>query len=101
MNYANHLGYTDVNPYEIIKRLTEKTIEIREMKCEQDMSVKPSFDIGGFSAHSDNAQKWFITPDEQASIIKIRLHKDNKWYDKHGRRFNLSDSPRKFYDYNF
>ena len=101
MNYANKIGYTDIDPYEIVSRLTEKSIEIRAMDCEQDMSVKPSFQIGGFSAHSNNAQKWFITSSDKNEVFKIRLHKDGRWYDKHGHRFSLSDKACKHYDYNF
>jgi hypothetical protein len=71
------------------------------MDTVQDMSVKPSFQIGGFSAHSDNVQKWIITPSEEYGIFRIRLHANGKWCDKYGHRYQLSDTPRKFYDYNF
>lgn len=102
MKYANHIGYSDVDPYEIVRRISEKTIEIREMKTERDDSVKMDFHVGGFSAHCSNQrdQKWFITSDEAAPVIRIRLGK-NGWKDKHGRRFKLADEPVKFYDYNF
>jgi hypothetical protein len=101
MKYANHIGYTDVNPFEVIRQVTPKTIEIRKMDAVQDMSVKPTFNIGGFSAHSDNAQKWIITSNEEYGIFRIRLHADGRWFDKYGHRYQLSDAPRKFYDYNF
>ena len=29
MQYANHIGYSDVNPYEIVRRVSDRTIEIR------------------------------------------------------------------------
>lgn len=99
--YANHMGYSDVTPFEVIRQVTPKTIEIRRMDAVQDMSVKPTFHIGGFSAHSDNAQKWIITSNEEYGIFRIRLHADGRWFDKHGHRYQLSDTPRKFYDYNF
>lgn len=99
--YANHYGYSDVNPYEVVRVISDKTIEIREMDAERDKNVKPSFDIGGFSAHSDNNQAWFITSNESNPVIRIRLSKKKGWVDKYGRKFGLADQPRKFYDYNF
>lgn len=102
MKYANHLGYSDVTPYEVIRVVSDKTIEIREMNAERDESVKLEFHVGGFSAHCSNQrdQKWIITSDESAPVIRIRLGKQG-WKDKHGRKFGLSDQPKKFYDYNF
>lgn len=100
--YANHYGYTDVNPFEVVRVVSDKTIEVREMNAERDDSVKMEFHVGGFSAHCSNQrdQKWFITSDDAAPVIRIRLGK-NGWKDAHGRRFQLSDQPVKFYDYNF
>jgi len=102
MKYANHLGYSDVNPYEIIRAISDKTIEIREMNAERDESVKLDFVVGGFSAICTNQrdQEWKITPDETAPVIRIRLGKHG-WKDKHGRKFQLGSVPVKFYDYNF
>lgn len=102
MKYANHLGYSDVTPYEVIRVVSDKTIEIREMNAERDDSVKLEFHVGGFSAHCSNQskQKWHISSNESAPIIRIRLGK-NGWKDKHGGRFSLDDRPIKFYDYNF
>lgn len=103
MNYANHYGYSDVNPFEVVRVVSDKTIEVREMDAERDESVKLEFHVGGFSAHCSNQrdQKWFITSNEQSPVIRIRLSKDGVWKDKHGRKFYLSDEPVKFYDYNF
>ena len=103
MKYANYHGYSDVNPFEVVKVISDKTIEVREMNAERDDSVKMEFHVGGFSAHCSNQrdQKWFITSDESAPVIRIRLSKNRGWQDKHGRRFVLADSPLKFYDYNF
>lgn len=102
MKYANHYGYSDVNPYEVVRVISDKTIEIREMNAERDPEWKPEFVVGGFSAHCLNQgdQEWIITRDETAPVIRIRLGK-NGWKDAHGRKFKLSDEPVKFYDYNF
>jgi hypothetical protein len=103
MKYANHLGYSDVNPFEVVNVVSDKTIEVREMNTVRDDSIKLEFHVGGFSAHCSNQrdQKWTITSDETAPVIRIRLSKNKGWKDKYGRRFQLADQPVKFYDYNF
>ena len=102
MNYANHYGYSDVNPFEVVKVISDKTIEVREMDSERDESVKLDWAVGGFAGHCINQrdQKWFIKSNPENSVIRIRLGK-NGWKDKHGRRFDLSAEPVRFYDYNF
>jgi hypothetical protein len=103
MNYANHFGYTDVNPFEVVRVISDKTIEVREMKAELDPSYKPEFIPGGFSVHCTNNgnQKWIITSDEAAPVIRLRLSKNHGWQAADGRKFGLSDTPTKHYDYNF
>ena len=102
MQYANHFGYTDINPFEVVRRVSDITLEIREMHAERDKSVKLEFIPGGFSLHcvNDHEQKWHISSDESAPVIRIRLGK-NGWKDKHGRNFGLADKPVKYYDHNF
>ena len=98
--YANHYGWSDVNPFEVVRVVSAKTLEIRAMDAVKNPEVKTSFQIGGFSAHSDNVQDWFITSNEENPVFRIRLGKRG-WKDKHGHRYGLSDKPVKFYDYNF
>ena len=99
--YANLIGYSDVEPYEIIRWVSEKTIEVREMRAtrgEWKMDVRP----GGFAYHVANQheQVWTIESDESRPIIRARLRKDGRWHSKMGRHV-LRDIPQKFYDYNF
>ena len=103
MNYANQIGYSDINPFEIVRKISDKTIEIREMIAERDRSVELEFIPGGFSAHcrNQNDQKWNISADETAQVVRIRLSKNSGWQDKDGRKFKLAASPVKFYDFNF
>lgn len=103
MNYANHYGYSDVTPYEVVRVISDKTIEIREMDAERDESVKLQWDVGGFCGHCVNQheQKWNITRNESNPVVRIRLSAKKGWQDKHGRRFGLSEEPVRFYDYNF
>lgn len=98
--YANKHGYSDVDPYEIVKINTERKMTIRYMNAE--LVQAPTFQVGGFSAHANNyAQKWEITSDETAPEFAIRLNKKGEWKDKHGGRYVISEAPSKFYDYNF
>jgi hypothetical protein len=100
--YANRLGYSDVEPFEVIRAISDKTIEVRKMKAERDDSVNLEFHAGGFSAHCSNQheQKWFITSDNTRPVIRIRLGKRG-WKSACGSLFQLADQPIKFYDYNF
>lgn len=101
--YANHHGYSDINPFEVIKAVSAKTLEVRSMTAVEDKSVKLEFHAGGFSAHCSNQQdqKWFITSNPEGEVKRIRLSNKGYWQDKYGNKFILSDKPIKFYDYNF
>lgn len=102
MNYANHIGYSDVNPYEVVRRVSDKTLEVRAMNAERDPIWNPDFVPGGFfgTVVNQSEQKWVITSDENGRVVRIRLGKQG-WKDAHGNRYQLSDEPVKFYDYNF
>ena len=101
--FANHYGYSDVTPFEIVRIVSDKTLEVREMDAERDESVKLEWLPGGFVGHCVNQrdQRWFITSNPSNDVVRIRMSKSGVWKDKHGRRFGLSDKPVKFYDYNF
>lgn len=103
MKFANQIGYSDVNPYEVIKAISDKTMEIRAMKAEVDSSVKMEFAVGGFVAHCTNQskQKWIITSSETAKVVRIRKNKKGEWRDASGYKYVLSETPNKYYDYNF
>ena len=103
MNYANHIGYSDINPFEVVKVISDKTIEVRAMDAIRDESVELQWVAGGFAGHCVNQdnQKWFIKSNASNPIVRIRLSKNKGWQDKDGRKFRLSDQPTKFYDYNF
>ena len=105
LNFANHIGYSDINPYEVVRRITDKTIEVRAMDAVLDPSCKKalqdSFVPGGFLGRFDNdEQRWIITSNPENPVDRIRLHKDGKWYGGRGK-FVLAAEPYKKYDYNF
>ena len=101
MKYANMLGYSDVEPYEVVKVISDKTIEIRAMDSKA-LPWKRDFHPGGFFGHTSNQneQKWDITSNEDNPVFRIRLGKKG-WKNAGGSRFQLADEPRKFYDFNF
>lgn len=100
--YANERGWSQTYPFEIVKVISPTTLEIRAMDHERDPNWVPEFIPGGFAAHCTNqhAQTWFYKSNLNARPIRIRLNKKGQWVHK-GRRFNLADAPKYFYDYNF
>ena len=99
--YANHIGWSDVNPYEIVKVISDKTIEIRLMDSKK-LPWKAEWVEGGFAGHCTNQrdQKWDIVSDYDAPTVRARLRKDGYYHSSHGKHL-LGEEPRKFYDYNF
>ena len=102
--YANHSGYSDVNPYEVIRVVSKICVEVRAMKTKQTRFPK-DVHVGGFSAHyADNrsGQQYEYSSDEDAEIFKIRWSVANmQWQKGKHMRFRMADKPYKFYDYNF
>lgn len=101
-SYANLHGYSDIEPYEIVRVISDKTIEVRNMSAERDPNWKPEIIPGGFAGHcvNQNEQRWIITPRLDAPVVRIRLGKKG-WRNKYGALFVLSNRPFKYYDYNF
>lgn len=102
MKYANLIGYSDITPYEVVRVISDKTIEIREMDAKNDPAFAPEYIIGGFVAHCTNQQdqKWIYSSKEDRPAIRARLQKNGKWKSMFGTH-SLSAEPQKFYDYNF
>ena len=100
--YANESGYSDMYPYEIVKVVSENTIEIRPMDTERDDSVELKWVSGGFAGHCVNQaqQKWFYKSNPDNPVRRIRRRKDGYFYN-HCNRVYLAQEPRKFHDYNF
>lgn len=113
--YINQYLYSDVKPFEVIKKKSKTILIIRAMKVKPDPDYKPEFVLGGFSAHCTNngGQKWIIESDENAKEFEIRLKKKRyhkyvnfdtrqelRMYGKYGDYIE-ADKPIYFYDYNF
>jgi hypothetical protein len=99
--FFNQIGWSDVQPFEVVRIVSDKTVEIRSMKATLAEDWKPEFVVGGFAgqAVNQNTQRWNIESDDNGRVYRIRLTKSG-W--KMGSvKFRMADAPRKFYDYNF
>ena len=99
--YANRLDYSDCNPFEIVRQVSERTLEVRALHAHR-AEWTPNVHVGGFCAHISNQhdQRWTLTSNPTAPVVRIRLGKRG-WKDSNGNRFSLNASPVKFYDFNF
>ena len=100
--FAMHFAYTDINPYKVLRIISENTLEIQEMKHEADPNDRPEFVPGGFSAICVKSGSRLITEDPNGRILRIRRTKrdPDRWTYK-GMRFRLGYKPSAYYDYNF
>lgn len=102
--YANYHMYTDVLPYEVVKTVSDQTVEIRPMKTVQTRYPQ-DFHAGGFVGHfTDNrsGQEYEYQSDPEAPVMRIRWSTANRqWQKGKYMRFVMSDKPHKFHDYNF
>lgn len=111
--FANRLGYSDVEPYEVLGRVGQFGLRIRAMKAERKHEMADlDFHPGGFVGHyaKQRDQKWDIQPDPEAPELVVRLSRAKPraggrrpgfYYDRYGNRYQAAEQPRKFYDYNF
>jgi len=101
--HASHYGYSDVNAYEIVKVISDKTIEVRKMDTKHDISHLKQY-AGGFAGHvaDQRNQKVTYASNPNAEVIRIRRKKHNpEEWGKGDLRFGLKENPYAFYDYNF
>lgn len=95
--YCNYKSWTDVTPYEVVRVISPKLIEIRQMKAELKKAPEV-LGIGGFAGVFDNStQEWECFPDESMPIERVKLLKGG-WG---GGKYRMSDRPIYYYDYNF
>lgn len=95
------VGYSDRTPFEVVKVVSDKTLEVRRMDAAPDLNWKPDFHVGGFMGHTANnhEQKWIITSNPNGEVVRIRLGKKG-WKDADGNKYSVGQSV-KFFDYNF
>ena len=100
--YANLHLFTDIEPYEVVRKISDMTVEIRKMDYVQTKFPK-EFHKGGFSGYySDNeAQEYEYSSNPENKVVRIRYSKSRKGWFRGSFRHIMSDKPRRFYDYNF
>jgi len=105
MGFANLRGYSDVTPFEIVRVISDKTIEVREMNAEMASDWRPEMVSGGFAFHctnnDDQRKAWVVTRNPDAPVVRLRLQKNGAWRNPSYGRFFLSERPVKKYDFNF
>mgnify|MGYP003670704643 CR=1 FL=1 len=101
--HVSMYGYSDVHAYEIVKAVSEKTLEIRKMSAKHDISHLEQVS-GGFCGHVVNQRNQQVSYESNptAPVIRIRRKKNNsEAWTSNGQRFGLTEAPYAFYDYNF
>ena len=102
--HANQHGHSDVYPFEIVRAVSDKTIELRSMAAERAADWKPEIVSGGYAGHCTNngnqSKAWVIKSDPDGEVVRARLQKDGSWKSSHGRH-KLHTNAIKKYDYNF
>ena len=104
--FANFSGWSDIEPFEVVKVCTENKVVIRSMQAERAEGWKPEIVSGGFAGHStnnnDQRKAWDISSDEGGRLVTIRWSKAKlRWQCADGSRYFMSDQPVKKYDFNF
>ena len=101
-NFMNRAIGSDIFPYEVIRVVSDKCVEIRRMKHKQTLFPK-SFHEGGYRSHcSDNAsQEYEYFSDESGEVLKVRYSEKRKAWGNKYEKFRMADKPFYFYDYNF
>jgi hypothetical protein len=104
--YANRCGYSDVQAHEVVRVVSQRTIEIRRLKATllngagSGESDALRFSPGGFFGHTSGEQRYSFASDESEKVFRIRLGKRG-WKSADGARFTLSAEPHEYYDFNF
>ena len=80
--HANLHLYSDVYPYEIVRKISNKTLEVRKMNYKS-------------TSRDFSNQQWKCYSDEKFPILRIRLHKDGTWRDTRNQncRYLLNTKP--------
>jgi len=89
MKYAIEQLWTDRSAFEIVREVSDKTIEIRPM--EQDFKWQNGY---------GSQQIWSFISCPDCPAIRIRKSKKGYWVSK-GRKFFLSEKPQAYYDPSF
>jgi hypothetical protein len=101
--YMNLYLHSDVRPFEVVRVISGKTLEIREMTATLDPSWTADRVPGGFAGHvrNNDSQRWIIKSEPNNQIVRARLTKSGRWSVGGCERYLASDEPVYRYDFNF
>ena len=95
--FANQVGYSDITPFEVVRHVSGKTADIREMDAvRSNPGADMGFAPGGFVGHfaDQGAQQWTITSNPENRVVRIRLG-TRGWPDNWGTRSAMCGQPRR------
>ena len=95
--------WSDRHAYEVIRKVSDITYEIRRMDAVLDPQWKPEWVCGGFAGRCVNqhTQKWIFSQNESNPIIRIRKKKKGAAWCRGQDIFYPSNNPLEFRDFNF
>lgn len=101
--HATEHMYSDKRAWEIVRVVSDKTIDIRRVNSDHHIGDCKQVS-GGFFGHvvDQHNQKVTYTSNPDNEVIRIRRRKDSdsQWTHK-GVRFTLQTEPYAFHDFNF
>ena len=95
--YCNYHGYSDVHPFEVVRIISRRKIEIREMNAILE-KAPVTFHAGGFSGHTENSEQVWRCESQPNYPTKTITFTKKGWGNG---CFRMNDEPVNFYDYNF
>ena len=101
--YCNHHGYTDAYPFEVVRVVSDKCVEVRAMSVTQT-KFPSDFSPGGFVGHyHDNrsGQEYEYKSNPENTVIRVRWSEAKRQWQSERGRHHMADKPYKFHDYNF
>lgn len=104
MKYAIKLSYNDddvltqADPYEVVRLISDKTMEIRSMWISRDASKLVLPECRSILKNW-RGQSWDVRSDSDYSVTRIRKHKDGQWYSSLNYWFMFSDEPVCFFNF--
>lgn len=89
--YMCEYCYSDRHAYEVIRLESAKQMAVRQMSAKR-------VDNNGMS----DSQEWHCTPNPNAPVITLRLHKNGCWYESgNASPFGVTAEPYEYYDFSF
>lgn len=83
--YFSQRLWSDVHPFEVIRVVSSKTIEVREM----------------YARSVTGGEGFIFLPHPGNPTVKIRLRKDGSWKDSGETRYAPENKPVKYHDRSF